>query len=91
MLLCISAANRDSRQWPDADQYRVERRARNTLVFGGGVHNCLGQRTARLEAECLLTELIRHIGSIELAGEPTWQAINALRTLDRLPLKITLN
>jgi cytochrome P450 len=91
MLLCIGAANRDPRQWPDADRYRVERRARNTLIFGGGVHNCLGQRTARLEAECLLAELIRHIRSIELAGEPTWQAINALRTLDRLPLKITLN
>jgi cytochrome P450 len=91
VLLCIGAANRDPRQWPDADQYRVERRARNSLIFGGGVHNCLGQRTARLEAECLLTELIRRIRSIELAGEPAWQAINALRTLDRLPLKITLN
>ena len=89
--MCIGAANRDERQWPDADRFDVTRRARNTLAFGGGVHNCLGQRIARLEAECLLDELIPRIARIELAGEPVWDAINALRTLQSLPLRITLH
>jgi cytochrome P450 len=91
VLVMIGAANRDPRVWPDADDFRVERRARNTLSFGGGAHNCLGQRTTRLEAECLLTEFVRRVKTVELSGEPTWQAVNALRTLEHLPLRITLN
>lgn len=88
--MCIGAANRDARQWPDAARFDVARRARNTLAFGGGVHNCLGQRIARLEAECLLGELLPRIRRIELAGEPVWDAVNALRTLGSLPLRVTL-
>ena len=90
VLLLIGAANRDPRVWPDADQFRVRRRARNALFFGGGAHNCLGQRTARLEAECLLGEFVRRVKTLELTGEPSWQAVNALRTLDRLPLRVSL-
>lgn len=88
VLLCIGAANRDPRVWPDADQFKVARRARNTLVFGAGAHNCLGQRTARLEAECLLTEFIARIESLELTGEPTWQAVNALRSAEHVPVRV---
>ena len=45
------------------------RGARNTLAFGGGAHNCLGQRIARLEAECLLGEFVRRVRRVELAGQ----------------------
>jgi 4-methoxybenzoate monooxygenase (O-demethylating) len=88
--MCIGAANRDPRVWPDADRFDLLRGARNTLAFGGGAHNCLGQRIARLEAECLLGEFIRRVRRFELAGQPRWQAVNMLRTLESLPLRIEL-
>jgi 4-methoxybenzoate monooxygenase (O-demethylating) len=86
----IGAANRDPRQWPDAAVFDVTRRAKNTLAFGSGAHNCLGQRIARLEAECLLGEVVKRVAQFELAGEPVWQPVNALRTLERLPLRVVL-
>ncbi len=88
--MCIGAANRDPRVWPDADRFDLLRGARNTLAFGGGAHNCLGQRIARLEAECLLGEFVRRVRRVELAGEPRWQAVNMLRTLESVPLSIEL-
>jgi cytochrome P450 len=90
VLLMIGAANRDPHTWPDADQFHVQRRARNALFFGGGAHNCLGQRTARLEAECLLSAFVERVESLELTGEPAWQAVNALRSLALLPLRVSL-
>jgi hypothetical protein len=41
-----------------------------------------------MEAECLLGEFVRRVAKIELAGAPEWQAVNALRTLQRLPLQV---
>ena len=89
--MCIGAANRDPRQFDDADQFEVMRRARHTLSFGGGPHNCLGQRIARLEAECLLGELASRVARIELVGPPVWEAVNNLRTLRELPLRLVPN
>jgi cytochrome P450 len=58
-------------------------------LCGEGVHHCLGQRIARLEAECLLGALVRRVAFFELDGPPVWGAVNMLRTLETLPLRIT--
>jgi cytochrome P450 len=88
--LFIGAANRDPRRWPDAATFDPARRAKNSLIFGGGVHHCLGQRIARLEAQCLLGVLIRRVAALEPDGPPVWAAVNMLRTLEALPLRIRL-
>jgi 4-methoxybenzoate monooxygenase (O-demethylating) len=64
------------------------RRARS-LIFGGGPHHCLGQRIARLEAECFLVVFVRRFAGLTLAGPPVWYAVNMLRALERLPLELT--
>jgi len=87
--LFVGAANRDPRRWPDADIFDPARRARNALIFGSGTHHCLGQRIARLEAECLLGAFARRVARLELDGLPAWNAVNMLRTLETLPLRIT--
>jgi cytochrome P450 len=87
--LFIGAANRDPRRWRDADVFDPGRRAKNALIFGGGPHHCLGQRIARLEAQCLLSCLVRRVAAIEPAGPPVWAAVNMLRTLESLPLRLT--
>jgi cytochrome P450 len=86
--LLIGAANRDPRRWPDADAFDPARRAKQSLIFGSGTHHCLGQRIARLEAECLLSTLVERTGSLEIAGELAWRPVNMLRTLESLPLRV---
>jgi 4-methoxybenzoate monooxygenase (O-demethylating) len=87
--LFVGAANRDPRRWPDADTFDPARRARNALIFGSGVHHCLGQRIARLEAECLLGAFVHRVAQLDLDGPPVWAAVNMLRALETLPLRIT--
>jgi len=84
-----SAANRDPRKWNDPDRFDLRRERSIHAAFGGGIHNCIGQMIARLEAECLLGSFVRRVRHIELAGEPRFRPNNSLRTLETLPLKIS--
>ncbi len=89
-ILCVlGAANLDPRRWPNADRFDIERRPAGHLAFGVGIHNCVGQLVARLEAEAVLTAVATKVEAIELAGDPVWRPGNSIRALDRLPLRIT--
>jgi cytochrome P450 len=84
------AANRDSRKWEKPDKFDVMRDTANVhLSFGAGEHNCIGQNVARMEAECLLSEFMKRVATVELAGEPEYLLHNQLRILQKLPLRIT--
>lgn len=86
----MGAANRDPRRFEDPERYRIDRMSAGTHVaLGRGVHVCIGQQIARLEADCLIGAFARRVKRFELAGEPRYRPTNALRTLDFLPLRIT--
>jgi cytochrome P450 len=57
-----------------------------TMAFGAGVHNCIGQIIARLEAETLLQAVNSRVRRVELAGTPEYRSVSALRSLRTLPL-----
>ncbi|MEW6268761.1 MAG: cytochrome P450, partial [Thermodesulfobacteriota bacterium] len=59
ILLLTGSANRDEREFPDADRFDVERRIAIALGFGQGVHFCLGASLARLESRVALEEFSR--------------------------------
>jgi cytochrome P450 len=88
ILLFLAAANRDPRQWPEPDRFDITRKTLGHVGFGYGIHACVGQMVARLEAEILLTALARSVASIELSGEPAWRLNNTLHGLDRLPVRL---
>jgi cytochrome P450 len=88
VLLFLAAANRDPRKWPDPDKFDVRRKTLGHVGFGYGIHACVGQMVARLEAESILTVLARKVQAIELVGEPTWRLNNTIRGLDTLPLAL---
>ena len=59
VLTCIlSAANRDERQFPDPDRFDIHRRLSQSVVFGHGIHMCLGAPLARLELRVALEEVL---------------------------------
>jgi cytochrome P450 len=44
-----------------------------------GIHQCIGQHVARLEAEAAITALDRRVARIELTGSPRRHHNNTLR------------
>jgi cytochrome P450 len=82
-----AAANRDPRKWADPDTYDISRSTIGHLALGRGVHACVGQMIARLEAECLLNALLDRVERLEPRGEPVVRPLNNLRTWDSMPLE----
>jgi cytochrome P450 len=74
VLLFVASANRDPQRWADPDRFRVERNTSGHLGMGMGLHSCLGQVLARLEADILLGTLARAVEFLEISGTPVRNA-----------------
>ncbi|WP_313814458.1 cytochrome P450 [Glutamicibacter sp.] len=90
VLMCYPAANRDPRRWENPDNFDVTRDPSGHLAFGMGVHQCVGQHAARLQAACLLEQLIERVDTIELVGEVKYHHNNVLRGWSSVPRRFTL-
>ncbi|MER6982670.1 cytochrome P450 [Streptomyces carpinensis] len=88
ILMFLGAANRDPARWSDPDRFDLGRDPSGHVSFGMGLHQCVGQHVARLEAESLLTALARRVERIELADEPRRHLNNTLRSWASLPVRI---
>lgn len=89
VAMFFGAGNRDPRKWPDAAKFDLNREVAGVhLAFGAGDHVCIGQMIARLEAECILGAIARRVKAIEPAGPYSYKAVNTLRTLRQLPLRL---
>jgi cytochrome P450 len=64
--LLTGSAGRDERKFPDPDRFDVTRSFDRHVSFGYGIHFCLGANLARLEANVVLEETLRRIGSWEV-------------------------
>ena len=91
VLLFLASANRDPRRWDNPDRFDVTRKATGHVAFGAGIHGCVGQALARLEAECVLGALAKRVKRIELVGEPVRKYNNSLRSFGSLPVRVTLH
>ncbi|MFJ9127019.1 cytochrome P450 [Streptomyces sp. NPDC102340] len=88
ILMFLGAANRDPRRWTDPDRFDLTRDPSGHVGFGMGLHQCVGQHVARLEAECLLTALAHRVTHLELAAPPRRHLNNTLRSWASLPVRI---
>jgi len=65
--ICLLAANRDERVWPDAHRFDIFREVKPHLAFGKGVHVCLGAWVARAEvADVGLPRLFERLRGLEM-------------------------
>jgi 4-methoxybenzoate monooxygenase (O-demethylating) len=88
VLLFLGAANRDPRRWENPDSFDIRRNSSGHVGFGMGIHRCVGQTVARVEAEIMLTTLARRVERIELTGQPQRKPNNTLRAWSSLPVTI---
>ena len=66
VLLLTAAANRDEREYEDADRFDVDRTTHIAVGFGHGLHFCLGAALARLEGRIGLEEFARRFPDYEI-------------------------
>ena len=78
VLAMIGSANRDPKQFPDADKFDITRHPNPHIAFGHGIHSCLGAALARMESRIALSELLARFQSLEFASDTPWQPRKAL-------------
>ncbi|BAL86039.1 putative cytochrome P450 [Actinoplanes missouriensis 431] len=88
ILMFLGAANRDPRRWGNPDRFDLSRDPSGHVGFGMGIHQCVGQHIARLEAESVLTALARRVSRIELAGPVHRHHNNTLRAWRSIPVQL---
>ena len=70
LLLLMGSANRDESHFENPEDFDISRaNAREHLSFGFGIHYCLGNMLAKLQAKLCLEEAARLIPGLELADD----------------------
>jgi N-methylhydantoinase B len=89
VLVLLGAAGRDPLKWTDPDRFDITRRVTaSQLGYGGGIHSCVAQMMARLEAEVFFQVLARKVDRIELTGPAEVRLNPGLRGLTSLPVRL---
>ncbi|WP_235506110.1 cytochrome P450 [Arthrobacter sp. Leaf337] len=88
ILMFLGSANRDPRRWENPDAFDLNRDPSGHLGFGFGIHQCVGQHIARLEAATILSVLAKRITSIEISGPTRRHHNNTLRAWASLPVRV---
>jgi len=87
LVLPIGAANRDGREFPDADVFDMDRNPNRHIGFGAGPHRCLGSHLARLELAIALEEWHKRIPHYTVEDPSAIrQHVAGVSGVDRLPL-----
>ncbi|WP_156760077.1 cytochrome P450 [Microbacterium karelineae] len=87
VVLILGAANRDPRRWDAPERFDLARDPSGHVGFGMGLHQCVGQHVARLEATVMLGALLDRVDGVDLAARPVRHLNNTLRGWDSMPMR----
>lgn len=90
VTIYYGAANRDPKEFPNPDEFRLDRDLRNHVAFGMGIHYCLGAPLARAEASITLNTLLDRFPVIERGSRPALRQTTSLMVYgyQQLPLRL---
>jgi cytochrome P450 len=71
VLLAWASANRDDSQFPEPDEFVLDRKPNRHMAFGFGIHRCLGSHLARKEFDVVMREVFRRIPDYKIDRERT--------------------
>lgn len=89
VTLWIASANRDERQFPDADTFDLGRTPNKHLGFASGPHHCIGAAFGRAGLTSLLGDVRRRPGRLAPAGDPVRLRSNFMLEFKSLPVEVT--
>lgn len=83
------AANRDPSTFEDPGSVDLRRPAEESVLFGTGIHRCLGEPLARLELRTAVAELLRNLDMIEVTSDRPPRHVYPSNGLAALPISFT--
>jgi P450-derived glycosyltransferase activator len=87
VVTLIGAANRDPQVYPDPDTFDIMREMKaGHLAFSSGIHYCLGQPLARLEATIAIRELAARMPGLARHGRVVMRDATTIRGPLHLPV-----
>jgi cytochrome P450 len=87
MVLLNGSANRDDRQFEDAERFDIRREISHHLSFGYGIHFCLGAALARLEGRVAIDEVLNRFPDWSVDWDGAVQAHTpTVRGWEKLPV-----
>jgi cytochrome P450 len=88
VYLMLNAANRDPDAFTDPDEIRFDRPRKQNMVFGPGLHHCIGHHLARMQLEVALSVLYSPHPRIEVLDlAPSWTPNPLTRNVTELPVR----
>lgn len=85
------AANRDPRAFDDPDEIRLERDQSKNLLYGHGIHYCVGAELARLELRIAVEELLKRTKTFTIATNASLSPqVYPSNGFQELPLRLSM-
>lgn len=86
---CIASANHDSEVFQEPEVFNIQRRQKG-LSFGGGVHSCIGEHLARLEAKIAFKLFLERFPKVRFASHESKirRTTIILRGFTKLPVDV---
>ena len=90
LMVLFASANRDEQHFAEPERFDIDRRTRDHIAFGNGIHFCLGAALARLEARVAFETLFERCRGFRLdSAEVPMVESMLLRGPQSLPLSFT--
>jgi cytochrome P450 len=89
VVLWFGSANRDERVFDEPDRFVVDRKSKDHLTFGWGIHFCMGAHLARAEAQALFGEMLDRGIDVGLVGEPERLEANLFAGIKRMTATVS--
>ncbi len=89
VMINMGAANHDERQYELPELFNIHRKMERSLIFGFGVHLCLGAHLARMESKIAFEELLKRYPEYEIDEAHVDRGpVTFFRGLHHLPLMV---
>ena len=86
--MMVNAANRDPEAFENPDRFDIARAPNRHLSFALGIHICVGNTLARLEARIAFLRLFQRFPNLQLVAPPKIAPRLRFREIEELRVQI---